>query len=152
MCWHLNENFQYDPDPAHASEVEVRFIAEGPSQTRVEVPHDFYLGAFPVTQEQWQAVMGSNPSWFARGGGGADKVKGIADADLKRFPVEQVSWNDCQAFLMELGQEERKFYRLPTEAEWEHACRAGTTTPFSCGEVIGTDLALVAHGGVRDPS
>ena len=58
VCWHLNENFQYDPDPAHASEVEVRFIAEGPSQTRVELEH----------------------RGFERHGAGADAVRGSVDS------------------------------------------------------------------------
>src|SRR5262245_5497001 len=68
-------------------------------QRPVEVPHEFYLGAYPVTQEQWQAVMGSNPSWFSSG----DRVGGLSDADLKFFPVEQVSWDGVQEFLKRLN-------------------------------------------------
>src|SRR5215471_44563 len=56
-----------------------------PGEKQVEMPHEFYLGVYPVTQGQWQAVMGSNPSWFSRTGGGKDKVKKIAAADLQRF-------------------------------------------------------------------
>jgi len=105
------------------------------SQTQVQIPRDFYMGAFLVTQEQWQAVMGSNPSYFTRGGGGADKVKGFSDADLKQFPVEQVSWDDVQEFLKRLNAREKDsgfLYRLPTEAEWEYSCRGGATSQKDC--------------------
>jgi formylglycine-generating enzyme required for sulfatase activity len=104
-------------------------------QKQVEVPHDFYIGTLPVTQEQWQAVMGNNPSYFSRCGRGADKVKGFSDADLKQFPVEQVSWDDVQEFLKRLNASEKDscfLYRLPTEAEWEYACRGGATSEKDC--------------------
>jgi formylglycine-generating enzyme required for sulfatase activity/tRNA A-37 threonylcarbamoyl transferase component Bud32 len=105
------------------------------SQKQVEIARDFYLGVFPVTQEQWQAVMDSNPSWFSRSGGGADMVKAFADADLKQFPVEQVSWDDVQEFVKRLNAREKStgfLYRLPTEAEWEYACRGGATSQADC--------------------
>jgi uncharacterized protein (TIGR02996 family) len=91
----------------------------------VTLPQGFYLGIHAVTQAQWQAVMGDNPSHF----------KG------KKRPVEQVSWEDCQAFCTKLSEREGKRYGLPSEAEWEYACRAGTTTPFHFGETISTDQA-----------
>ncbi|MGF1579246.1 MAG: formylglycine-generating enzyme family protein [Gemmataceae bacterium] len=79
----------------------------------------FYLGRTPVTQGQWNAVMDGNPSRF-RGDPG--------------LPVESVSWYDCERFLNKLCRKENtQGYRLPTEAEWEHACRAGTTTNYYCG-------------------
>src|SRR5262249_11255020 len=84
-----------------------------------------FLGACPVTQAQWQAVMGYNLSRF----------KG------ENRPVDGVSWEDCQEFCMKLSKLEGKVYRLPTEAEWEFACRAGTTTPFATGPTISTDHA-----------
>jgi formylglycine-generating enzyme required for sulfatase activity len=95
---------------------------------RVEIPADFYLGRYEVTQEEWEKVMGENPSHFSRTGGGRDAVKDISDADLKRFPVERVSWDDCQIFVAKLNQREKEsgwVYRLPTSTEWEYACRGG---------------------------
>jgi formylglycine-generating enzyme required for sulfatase activity len=97
---------------------------EGP-QHRVKITQPFYMGAMEVTQAQWKAVMGTNPSNFQG----------------DNLPVEQVSWDDCQEFLKKLSAKEGKTYRLPTEAEWEYACRAGTTTPFNTGETINTDQA-----------
>ncbi len=85
----------------------------------------YYLGASPVTQAQWQAVMGTNPSKF----NGA------------HYPVETVSWDDCQEFCRELSSRTGKRFRLPTEAQWEYACRAGTTTAFSFGRTISTAQA-----------
>lgn len=97
-------------------------------QHKVTLTKGFYMGVYLVTQEQWQEVMGNNPSQF----------KGE-----KNLPVDTVSWNDCQAFIKKLQEKspDKKPYRLPTEAEWEYACRAGTTTPFHCGDTISTDQA-----------
>jgi formylglycine-generating enzyme required for sulfatase activity len=78
----------------------------------------FEMGRYEVTQRQWQAVMGSNPSRFS----------GCADC-----PVEQVSWNDVQDYLRKLNQQTGKKYRLPTEAEWEYACRGGVAGQTYCG-------------------
>jgi formylglycine-generating enzyme required for sulfatase activity len=81
---------------------------------------EFYLGKYPVTQEQYQAVMGKNPSNFK---------------DNPKNPVEQVSWNDAQEFCKKLNQLiAGKDFRLPTEAEWEYACRAGTQTRYYFGD------------------
>jgi formylglycine-generating enzyme required for sulfatase activity len=94
----------------------------------VEIPADFYLGKYEVTQEEWEKVMGENSSWFSRTGARNDAVKDISDADLKRFPVEHVSWDQCQIFVAKLNRLEKEaswVYRLPKEAEWEYACRGG---------------------------
>jgi eukaryotic-like serine/threonine-protein kinase len=92
-------------------------------QHQVTVP-GFFMGKYEVTQAQYQAIMGNNPSRF----------KG----DTK--PVENVSWDDAVEFCQKLSQKTGRKYRLPSEAEWEYACRAGTTTPFYFGETITTDL------------
>ena len=92
-------------------------------QHKVTVP-TFFMGKYPVTQAQWQAVMGNNPSSF----------KG------ENRPVETVSWNDAVKFCQQLSEKTGKEYRLPSETEWEYACRAGTTTPFYFGETITADL------------
>ncbi len=96
---------------------------EGP-QHPVTVP-GFFMGKYEVTQAQYQAIMGNNPSEF----------KG------EKRPVEKVSWNDAVEFCKRLSQKTGRTYRLPSEAEWEYAARAGTTTPFYFGETITTDLA-----------
>ena len=105
-----SENGQDDEKPVH----------------KVTITRPFYMGTTEVTQGQWQAVMGTNPSEFK----GGDR------------PVEKVSWNDCQDFCRRLNEAEEKagklpkgmLYRLPTEAEWECACRAGSTTRFCFGD------------------
>jgi formylglycine-generating enzyme required for sulfatase activity len=99
------------------------------SQHKVTLTKGFYMGVHPVTQEQWQAVMGTNPSWES------------VERDEKNLPVEMVSWNDCQAFIKALRNKDNKPYRLPTESEWEYSCRAETATPFYCGATISTDQA-----------
>ncbi|AFZ02387.1 bifunctional serine/threonine-protein kinase/formylglycine-generating enzyme family protein [Calothrix sp. PCC 6303] len=91
---------------------------------QVTVP-SFLMGKYPVTQAQYQAIMGTNPAYF----------KGV------NRPVEQVSWDDAVELCEKLSQKTGKIYRLPSEAEWEYACRAGTTTPFYFGETITNDLA-----------
>src|SRR5581483_2973511 len=104
-------------------------------QHEVEISKPFYMAKHLVTQEQYEAIIGKNPSSFCNGGTGSHKVK---DLDTKQFPVEMVSWDDAQAFckkLAEKDKQKRKF-RLPTEAEWEYTCRAGTTTPFSFGSKL----------------
>ena len=85
---------------------------------QVIISRDFCMGKHPVTQAQWEAVMGRNPSKFK----GADR------------PVEQVTWNDCQEFIKHLNTAGKGTFRLPTEAEWEYSCRAGSSGRFCFGD------------------
>ena len=87
---------------------------------KVTITKPFYMGVYEVTQAQWKALMGDNPFYF----------KGDA------LPVEQVSWEDCQRFLAKLNQRagQGRICRLPTEAEWEYACRAGSTSDYCFGD------------------
>ena len=106
-----------------------RAIYKGASETQytVTLTKGFYMGVHLVTQDQWQAVMSKNPSCFIR--------------NKRKLPVDTVSWEDCQEFVRKLQERDKNPYRLPTEAEWEFACRAGTTTPFSFGDTISSDQA-----------
>ncbi len=102
---------------------------------KTEIEKDFYIAVHDVTQGQWEAVMGTNPSWCSRKGGGRGDVLDISDEELKLFPVENVSWNDAQEFIKKLNEKKRGsgyVYRLPTEAEWEYACRGGATSEEEC--------------------
>jgi formylglycine-generating enzyme required for sulfatase activity len=103
--------------------------------TKTEIKEDFEIAVYTVTQEQWQKLMGDNPSYFSRAGDSKASVKDIKDEDLKHFPVESVSWDDTQKFIKKLNEAEKGKgwkYRLPTEAEWEYACRGGATSKEDC--------------------
>jgi formylglycine-generating enzyme required for sulfatase activity len=125
-----------------------RYSDEGP-QTLVTISRGFFLGKYEVTQREYLAVMGSNPSWFT--------------GDLDR-PVERVSWYEAVAYCERLTQQERAAgrlpagyeYRLPTEAQWEYACRAGTTTATAFGDSLSSTQAnfdgnYPYNGGARGP-
>lgn len=102
---------------------------------KTEIKEDFEIAVHMVTQEQWQAVMGNNPSRFSRDGQAKVESNHIPDADLTLFPVESVSWNDAQEFIKKLNEKEagRGYeYRLPRDAEWEYACRGGATSEEEC--------------------
>ena len=109
------------------------------TQRQVTLTKGFYLGKYELTQAQWEKVMGNNPSKFK----GANR------------PVENVSWNDAVAFCKKLTEMEKKAgrvpegmaYQLPTEAQWEYACRAGTTTVYSWGNTIAPSNANYAIDG-----
>ncbi|MDD2716660.1 MAG: SUMF1/EgtB/PvdO family nonheme iron enzyme [Candidatus Wallbacteria bacterium] len=98
---------------------------EGP-QHIVTITQGFYLGKYEVTQAQWQAVMGNNPSYF----------QGASYPNSGNLPVEQVSWDDCQSFISSLEVNGFGNFRLPTEAEWEYSCRAGTSTAYYWGDNV----------------
>jgi formylglycine-generating enzyme required for sulfatase activity len=87
----------------------------------VSIIHPFYMGKYEVTQAQWDAVMGKNPSYF----------HGMPD-----HPVEKVTWRACQKFIKRLNALGQGIFRLPTEAEWEYACRAGSETQFFFGDSL----------------
>jgi formylglycine-generating enzyme required for sulfatase activity len=126
---------QHAPKPTLTNSVGIEFVLIQPGKFQmgsttgdpdekpvheVTISKPFYIGKYEVTQAQWQAVMGNNPSLF--------------QGDSKR-PVEQVWWTDVQAFIEKLNaMEGHQHYRLPTEAEWEYAARAGSTTAFSFGD------------------
>jgi formylglycine-generating enzyme required for sulfatase activity len=114
-------------------ESEVR-IADA-TQHEVTISKDYYLGLYEVTQAQYEKMMGKNPSRFQ-----GDNLRGDSlRRDSTNHPVEQVSWADAVEFcktLSELPEEKKagRVYRLPTEAEWEYACRAGSKSAYSFGE------------------
>jgi len=92
-------------------------LAEKPVH-KVTIKKAFYIGMYEVTQEQWQAIMGANSSIFK---------------DPKK-PVEMVTWQACQDFVRKLSEKTNRKFSLPSEAEWEYACRAGTTTEYCFGD------------------
>ena len=107
------------------------------TQHQVKLSHDFWMLETEVTQAMWEGVMGSNPSHF----------KG------SKLPVECVSWNDCQEYIKKLNDlgVAPKGYRfsLPTEAQWEYACRAGTATPYHFGNTLNKDQANFSSNVVK---
>ena len=100
------------------------------TQHEVTLTKPFYMGKYEVTQEQWEAVMGKNPG----------NTKGA------KLPVTVVSWEDCQEFIKKLNAKTNGGYRLPTEAEWEYACRAGTSTAYSVGDSLTNSDANYGEG------
>ena len=94
-------------------------------QHSVQVPA-FFLGRFPVTQAQWNAIMPQSLPWRTPGA---------------THPADRVSWHAAMAFCARVSQATGRGYHLPSEAEWEYACRGGTTTPFAFGHTLTTDLA-----------
>jgi formylglycine-generating enzyme required for sulfatase activity len=134
---------------------EERSSDEGP-QHRVEIG-EFLMGQTPITQAQWRVVAGwqppdgeswgrelqLNPSRFLGGDGQKGGEARLFDGELStdNRPVEQVTWDDANEFCNRLSQRTGRHYSLPSEAQWEYACRAGSATPFHFGETISPDLA-----------
>ena len=133
--------------------------SEGPRH-RVILTQPFYLGVHEVRQKDFETVMGTNPSYYARTGPRPEFVAKVVGLDTTNFPVGGVRWNDAAEFCARLSEREKMTpvysragetvtrregagYRLPTEAEWEFACRAGTTTNYWSGE---TDEDLASAG------
>jgi len=113
------------------SPIEEEGADDDEAQHQVTISKDYYLGVTEVTQGQYEKVMGTNPSYFQK--------RVIRKSDSSMYPVEQVSWEDAVEFCKKLSDlpEEKaagRVYRLPTEAEWEYACRAGSKTAYSFGE------------------
>jgi len=112
-----------------------------PGRTNNELEHEvtisksFFLGKYEVTQAQWEAIMDDNPS----SEGGA------------KLPVTDVSYEDCQKFIKKLNEKTSGGFRLPTEAEWEYACRAGTKTSYAVGERFGKDQANFLDSKIGKP-
>jgi formylglycine-generating enzyme required for sulfatase activity len=106
---------------------------EEEKQHEVTITNPFYMGKYEVTQEQWEAVMWNNPSI----------IKGAM------LPVTDVSWEDCQEFINKLNATTNGGYRLPTEAEWEYACRAGTITAYSVGNSLTKNDANINGDSIK---
>ena len=121
-------------------EYDVEYFQRESPQHRVNIS-SFFMGRYPITQAQWKVIASTakidielkpEPSHFK------DPYQ---EQDRWTRPIEQVSWYDAVEFCKRLSRETKREYRLPSEAEWEYACRAGTTTAFHFGETIITDLA-----------
>ena len=111
-----------------------KFMMGGPEKDHeVTLTKPFYMGKYEVTQEQWESVMGKNPS----------------DTKGAKLPVTNVSWNDCQDFIKKLNAKTNGGYRLPTEAEWEYSCRAGTTTAYSYGDNLTKGDANISGDSIK---
>jgi len=108
---------------AKAFDTDAKLFKDEHPQHPVKITRPFYLGVYEVTQQQYEKVMGDKP-WS-----GDERVE-----EGPEYPATCVSWNDAQEFCRELSSKEGRTYRLPTEAEWEYACRAGSKTRYCCGD------------------
>jgi formylglycine-generating enzyme required for sulfatase activity len=123
-------------------EEEGPFPNDAPHPVTITKP--FYIGKYAVTQEQYTKVAGSNPSFYQPRGRGSDSVRGL---DTTQFPVESVTWDDAKAFCDNAKKPAWGRWSLPSDAQWEYACRAGTETPFHFGKELNGNQAN-CNGGV----
>ncbi len=137
--------FRYCPSGTFtmgSPESEIGQYGDEAPQHEVTLTRGFWTLETEVTQEMYEALTGANPSYFSASGDGSDSVAGL---DTSRFPVERVSWNNAQKFIAKLNAggfaPDGFVFRLPTEAEWEYACRAGTDTPYFWGATLNGDKA-----------
>ena len=110
-----------------------KFRFDDETQHEVTLTKPYYMGKYEVTQEQWESLMGNNPS----------ETKGA------KLPVTNVSWGLCQAFITKLNAKTSGGFRLPTESEWEYSCRAGTSTAYSFGDSLTKSDANIDSGGSK---
>jgi formylglycine-generating enzyme required for sulfatase activity len=123
-------------------------------QHEVEIARPFYMGVHEVTQAQYRQVMGKNPSAFSAGGFNKDKVAGL---NTDEFPVDNVTWDDVNAFCARVSglaavKSRQLVVDLPTEAEWEYACRAGSKTAFHYGRAIDAKQANTSGANLNRPT
>ena len=125
------------------------------TQHEVTLTRPFWMGVSPVTQSQYEAVTGKNPSYFSKKGAGKAEVRKM---DTGAFPVETVSWQDAVEFCEKLSalaeeKEGKRLYRLPGEAEWEYSCRGGLASkPFHFGDTLDKTLANFQVSGLQRTS
>lgn len=130
------------------------FLGDQSKKDLVRLTDCFFMGETTVTQSQYEYVTGSNPSAFRQGGRNEASVSGMNTSD---FPVECVSWHDALAFCKKLTEIDRQKgiipedweYTLPTEAEWEYCCRAGTTTLYNTGDTLSPEQANTYESGLQ---
>ncbi|REK29331.1 MAG: hypothetical protein DWQ41_04405 [Planctomycetota bacterium] len=133
----------FNTNPSQQDDEEKEIIPDDLPTREITIGSTFYIGAFEVTQAEYAEIMEVNPSYFSEAGRGADAV---SDLDANRLPVESITYEDAVEFCRRLSErpEEKalgRVYRLPTEAEWEYACRAGTKTIFAFGDTLSSQQA-----------
>jgi formylglycine-generating enzyme required for sulfatase activity len=129
---------QGDEGPQHEVELESFFISQTPI---TQAQWREVAGWEPVEGERWGRELKPNPSRFQSGDGERQARLLAGQTSTDQRPVERVSWHDAMEFCSRLSQRTGRHYTLPSEAQWEYACRAGTSTPFHFGETITTEIA-----------
>lgn len=127
-------------EPENPADLDI----SGRHQHWVEITKEFYLGRYQVTQEQYEVVMGKNPSFFK------ERRNYWTRTFLMKNPVETINWDDAMEFCYRLSEKTGKEFRLPTEAEWEYACRAGTNTAYAWSDKFELNKCNAENGPVYD--